>query len=184
MAGVNATALLVTGRRIVLAALLVSCRGSTPPAEGVATPPTQTHVDPVADAPSAEIDAGVAAAAEPDATPGGAPAPPPVAELPTLVPEHAGFVGKPASEATCASRERAARTKLDALAGPCRTAEDCAFARSACPFGCWAVVSQRADDLEARKAVDRYFRDCSVCKNKCTPRPTALACVDGACTPG
>ena len=113
-----------------------------------------------------------------------APPPPAVSERPTLVPEHAGFVASRASEATCATRQAATQTKIDALARGCATPDDCAVVRSVCPLGCWAVVAKGADDRDARRAIDRYFRDCPVCKSKCAPLPQAVACVDGTCQPG
>ncbi len=163
-------------------------RPPSPPAPLPAVPHAQDAdeepPEPVVARPT--LDLGGAAAVPVDVTPTAsetvAPRPAPD-ELPTLVPAHAGFVPDRASEATCARAQTAAQTKIDALAQGCTTSDDCAVVRSVCPLGCWAVVSKGADSRGARRAVDRYFRDCPVCKAKCTPLPTSLTCTDGVCGP-
>ncbi len=99
----------------------------------------------------------------------------------TLVPEHAGFPPRRATEAKCNQLERDASALLNELRGPCSTADDCELLASVCPFGCYQIVSRSADRKATHDALGRFFRECAVCKNKCNLPPTSLVCVNGHC---
>jgi hypothetical protein len=165
-------------RRLILgllAAVTLSCAPKQP-------------APPVAERPAAPMEPPpeVAKVAEPESEPPVQEAEPPVQEpkppaepLRSLVP--AGFVSEPASEATCDRLAKTALKALSSLDGPCTTAHDCEVVRSACPLGCFQVISKLANASKAQKAVDAYFARCRPCKDKCVPPPKAVACAQERC---
>jgi hypothetical protein len=160
-----------------------ACRSSS---GEVPTPvaPVEPVDDRVPTSPSADVGPEPSAVHPPDETdPPDPPAPAgePIEASGTLLPEPIEYPAARASEATCERLSDAALARMEHLAAPCETADDCIVVDSVCPFGCFQVVSARAKLGPVRAAVARYFQRCTPCKNSCMAPPPQLACDEGRC---